>query len=30
VIFVDTNGRILLDTTAENLLPQAFTHQDLN
>lgn len=29
VIFVDNDGRITLDTTAENLLPQAFTPQDL-
>ena len=29
VIFVDSAGRIALDTTVENLLPSAFTPEDL-
>jgi cytidine deaminase len=30
VIFVDSTGRIALDTTVEKLLPSAFTPEDLN
>jgi cytidine deaminase len=29
VIFVDSTGRIILDTTVEKLLPSAFTPEDL-